>query len=55
MRSKRLILLVEDEESITIPLAEALQREGFEARVAGTAAEAIRLGTSCGPISFSST
>ena len=49
MRSKRLILLVEDEESITIPLAEALQREGFEARVAGTAAEAIRLGTKLRP------
>lgn len=49
MRSKRLILLVEDEESITIPLAEALQREGFEARVAGTAAEAIRLGTELRP------
>jgi len=49
MRSKQLILLVEDEKSITIPLAEALQREGFEARVAGTAAEAIRLGTKLRP------
>ena len=44
MRSKRTILLVEDEESITTPLAEALEREGFEAKVARTATEAIELG-----------
>ena len=31
---KRRILLVEDEESITAPLSEALAREGFEASVA---------------------
>ena len=49
MRPKRLILLVEDEESITTPLAEALGREGFEAKVARTAAEAIRLGTKLRP------
>ena len=44
MRGKRTILLVEDEESITAPLAEALEREGFAARVARTAAEAVELG-----------
>jgi two-component system, OmpR family, response regulator RegX3 len=38
---RRTILLVEDEESITTPLVEALQREGFDAAVAGTAAEAL--------------
>jgi DNA-binding response OmpR family regulator len=35
------ILLVEDERAITEPLAEALEREGFIAAVAGTAAEAL--------------
>jgi two-component system response regulator RegX3 len=38
---QRTILLVEDEESITTPLAEALEREGFATRVARTAAEAL--------------
>ena len=38
---KRTILLVEDERSITEPLAAALEREGFEARVAGSVAEAL--------------
>ena len=33
--------MVEDEESITVPLSEALDREGFDTRVAGTVAEAI--------------
>ena len=37
------ILLVEDEQAITDPLAEALEREGFGTRVAGTAAEALEL------------
>jgi DNA-binding response OmpR family regulator len=37
------ILLVEDEAAITEPLAEALEREGFSARVAGTVAEALRM------------
>jgi two-component system response regulator RegX3 len=37
------ILLVEDERAITEPLAEALEREGFNAAVAGTAAEAMQL------------
>jgi DNA-binding response OmpR family regulator len=35
------ILLVEDEPAITDPLAEALEREGFDAAVAGTATEAM--------------
>jgi two-component system, OmpR family, response regulator RegX3 len=42
-RPKRLILLVEDETSITEPLAEAIRREGFETDVAGTVAEALEL------------
>jgi two-component system, OmpR family, response regulator RegX3 len=42
--AKRTILLVEDEESITTPLAEALEREGFVAEIARTAAEALELG-----------
>ncbi len=44
MVGKRTILLVEDEESITTPLAESLEREGFATEIAGTAAEAIELG-----------
>ena len=43
------ILLVEDETAITEPLAEALEREGFSARVAGTAAEALRMAGSRQP------
>jgi two-component system response regulator RegX3 len=39
---KRRILLVEDEESITAPLSEALAREGFDTSVAGTAASALQ-------------
>jgi CheY-like chemotaxis protein len=38
---RRRILLVEDELSITEPLAAALEREGFDAHVAGTVAEAL--------------
>jgi two-component system, OmpR family, response regulator RegX3 len=33
--------MVEDEESITVPLSEALTREGFDAEAVGTAAEAL--------------
>jgi two-component system, OmpR family, response regulator RegX3 len=40
---KRRILLVEDEESITAPLSEALAREGFDTSVAGSAAAALEL------------
>jgi two-component system, OmpR family, response regulator RegX3 len=42
-RPKRTILLVEDEESITAPLAEALGREGFDTKIAGTVAESLNL------------
>jgi two-component system response regulator RegX3 len=42
-RPKRTILLVEDERSITEPLAAALRSEGFETIVAETAAEALEL------------
>jgi two-component system, OmpR family, response regulator RegX3 len=38
---KRTILLVEDEESITTPLVEALRREGFDAAVSATASESL--------------
>ena len=40
-RGKRTILLVEDEESIATPLAESLERDGFDIEVAGTAAAAV--------------
>ena len=43
---KRRILLVEDEESITTPLVEALSREGFDASVAAAAAAALELAAS---------
>jgi two-component system response regulator RegX3 len=45
-RPRRTILLVEDETSITEPLAEALRSEGFETKVAGTVAEALELARS---------
>jgi two-component system, OmpR family, response regulator RegX3 len=41
MVGRRTILMVEDETSITEPLAEALDREGFATRVAGTVADAL--------------
>jgi two-component system, OmpR family, response regulator RegX3 len=40
---RRTILMVEDEESITVPLAEALEREGFDTKVSGTVREALEL------------
>jgi two-component system, OmpR family, response regulator RegX3 len=43
MQRRRTILLVEDEPSITEPLAEALGREGFDTQVAGTVAESLEL------------
>jgi two-component system, OmpR family, response regulator RegX3 len=46
MPLRRRILLIEDEASITRPLADALEREGFEATVASTAAEGLELGRS---------
>jgi two-component system response regulator RegX3 len=48
-RAKRTILLVEDEESITTPLAAALERDGFAAEVVRTAAEAIERGRRLAP------
>src|SRR3954463_12395699 len=43
MRGRRTILMVEDEQSITEPLSEALAREGFDTQVTGTAAGALEL------------
>jgi DNA-binding response OmpR family regulator len=47
--ARRTVLLVEDEASIVQPLAEALEREGFLPRVAGTVREAIELGRTAHP------
>lgn len=41
--AKRRVLVIEDEESISEPLAEALEREGFAAEVAATASHGIEL------------
>jgi two-component system, OmpR family, response regulator RegX3 len=41
MPRRRTILMVEDEQSITVPLSEALAREGFDTDVVGTVAEAL--------------
>ena len=41
MEGQARILLVEDEQSITVPLVSALEREGFLTDVAATAAEAL--------------
>jgi DNA-binding response OmpR family regulator len=41
--TKRTILLIEDEQAISEPLAAALAREGFEAVVASTAAKGLEL------------
>ena len=49
MQRKRTVLLVEDEASIAEPLAEAIGREGFETRVAGTAAESLALAAEIEP------
>ena len=49
MQRKRTVLLVEDESSITEPLAESLGRDGFETKVAATAAEALELATRLQP------
>ena len=46
---KRTILLVEDEESITTPLAEALERDGFRAEVAHTVADGLARGRAVRP------
>jgi DNA-binding response OmpR family regulator len=47
--AKRTILLVEDEESITTPLAEALERDGFHAEVAHTVVDGLAKGKSVRP------
>src|SRR6185437_10818150 len=43
------ILVVEDEESIALPFAEALRRAGFDPVVTGTAAGALELAESAEP------
>ena len=47
--TRRTILVVEDEESITTPLAEALERDGFHAEVAHTVAEGLAKGRTTRP------
>jgi two-component system response regulator RegX3 len=49
MQGRRTILMVEDEESITVPLSEALAREGFDTEVAGTVTEALELADRVAP------
>jgi two-component system, OmpR family, response regulator RegX3 len=49
MQRKRTVLLVEDEPSITEPLAEALGREGFDTKIAGTVSEALALASQLEP------
>ena len=44
-----MVLIVEDEEAITVPLAEALEREGFDSRVAGTVSQALELAREAEP------
>jgi len=44
-----MVLMVEDEQSITVPLSEALDREGFDTQVAGTVAEALDLAGKLSP------
>jgi DNA-binding response OmpR family regulator len=45
----RTILVVEDEDSIALPLAAALEREGYKTRVTGSAPEAIALAAELRP------
>jgi DNA-binding response OmpR family regulator len=45
----RTILVVEDEDSIALPLAAALEREGYTTRVTGSAPEAIALAAELRP------
>ena len=47
--AKRTILLVEDEESITTPLAEALERDGFHTEIAHTVADGLAKGKAIRP------
>jgi len=48
-QGRRTILMVEDEPSITTPLIEALEREGFDGVVARTAAEGLSLAADLQP------
>ena len=45
----RMVLLVEDEETITVPLTEALAREGFRTETAGTLAAGLEIARSQRP------
>jgi DNA-binding response OmpR family regulator len=47
--TKRTILLIEDEESITTPLAEALERDGFRTEIAHTVADGLAKGRAARP------
>jgi two-component system response regulator RegX3 len=47
--ARRTILLVEDEDSIALPLAAALEREGYATRITGSAPEAIALAAELEP------
>jgi two-component system, OmpR family, response regulator RegX3 len=47
--ASRIILVVEDEDSIALPLAAALEREGYATRVTGSAPEAIALAAELQP------
>jgi two-component system response regulator RegX3 len=49
VQARRTILLVEDEESITTPLAEALERDGFHTEVAHTVSDGLAKGRSVRP------
>jgi two-component system, OmpR family, response regulator RegX3 len=49
VQRKRTVLLVEDEPSIAEPLVEAIGREGFETKVAGTVAESLALASEIEP------
>jgi ActR/RegA family two-component response regulator len=51
----RMVLLVEDEKTITVPLTEALAREGFRTETAGTLAAGLRSPAASVPTSCSST
>jgi two-component system, OmpR family, response regulator RegX3 len=49
VHAKRTILIVEDEKSITTPLAEALERDGFHAEIAHTVSDGLAKGKSVRP------
>ena len=46
---RRNVLVVEDEESIVVPLQEALEREGFDVSVARSASEALEQAAAVDP------